>query len=256
MCAYVRLMDLSSPPRPSHAIVTYIHTRGEETAGSSMNLRHLEFGGAVSAVLKSEDRPILPVKFSNALEYSGTAELNDRLLAAFEEAMQFIDLDATANGIEEELFTKEVVMEAANRSSLLHAVYEVIAEADNYQDLGKMAERDGGFADMMAGGENENDTWCVRVRHYGDYSDEGRDAAKAKRYGAGARSMKLEQVALRALKPLLLKLGGAVSLDQPDCKIYVFDGVKGDQKVLARRVAVGPKVGLFFFSSYPVQDSA
>jgi hypothetical protein len=37
-------------------------------------------------------------------------------------------------------------------------------------------------------------------------------------------SMKLEREALEALTPMLSKFGGRVNVQNPDCKIYVFDG--------------------------------
>ena len=61
--------------------------------------------------------------------------------------------------------------------------------------------------------------------------------------------MKLEKDGLTALKDLLIKFGGKVDLENPDCKIYIFDGLQDvidgeldTRKILARRIAVGPKV--------------
>jgi len=102
--------------------------------------------------------------------------------------------------------------------------------------------------DMQSGKENQNATWCVRVRHYGEISG----TKKEKRHGERARSMASERVALKALTPLLLTFGGGVDLVNPDCKLYVFDGVRtlwgsssnnnNNNKILARRIAVGPRI--------------
>jgi hypothetical protein len=50
-----------------------------------------------------------------------------------------------------------------------------------------------------------------------EFSDGNRASTeKAKRYSARSRSMKLEEVALKVLKPLLLKFGGHFNLQNPD----------------------------------------
>jgi tRNA G10 N-methylase Trm11 len=75
-------------------------------------------------------------------------------------------------------------------------------------------------------------------------SDEADTAGKEKRYSSNARSMKLEQEGLKALTELLIKFGGKVDLLNPDCKVYIFDGFVGNKKVLARRIAVGPRTSI------------
>jgi tRNA G10 N-methylase Trm11 len=55
--------------------------------------------------------------------------------------------------------------------------------------------------------------------------------------------MKEERKALKDLTPLLSKFVGRVDLMNPDCNIYLFNGLKG-KVVLARRLAVGPPVSL------------
>jgi hypothetical protein len=136
------------------------------------------------------------------------------------------------------------VIRAAQRCSLVHALYEVIASADDINDLAPLAIQDGGFADMYRDGENGKMTWCFRARNYRDpnMSDSGRE----KRYGSRARSMALEKTGLTALKELLLLFGGKVDLLDPDCKIYIFDGLVEKDKTLARRIAAGPKVRNLF----------
>ena len=197
-------------------------------AGYSTQLRHVEFLGALSSTVPLESKH--HVAFTDALNYDANVEMSDSNIIRFNSAMQYVEL---AHDNMTESFVK-----AAQRCSLVHALYYVIAEKDTYSDFSDAAIDNGGFNDMMVGGTHQNATWCIRARHYGDRSTE----TKAKRYGARSRSMKLERDALRALKPLLVKFGGRVNLQNPDCKIYVFDGLLGKKKVLARRMAIGPQV--------------
>lgn len=193
-----------------------------------MQLRHVEFLGALSAIFSGDTER--HVVFTDALNYDATAEMPDSNIISFNSAMQYVEL---AHDGMTDSFVK-----AAQRCSLVHAIYIVIAEEDSYSDLSDAAIENEGFNDVMVGGAHQNATWCVRVRHYGDMSTE----KKAKRYGTRSRSMNLEREALKALWPLLVKFGGSVNLQSPDCKIYVFDGLLGKKKVLARHMATGPKV--------------
>lgn len=108
--------------------------------------------------------------------------------------------------------------------------------------------------DLYKGRVNEKATWCFGTRVYssskspGDSSNKGR----GKRYSSQTRSMKIERDGLRALEDLLIRFGGEVNLEDPDCKIYIFDGledkiggVRVARKLLARRIAAGPTKGLY-----------
>jgi hypothetical protein len=193
-----------------------------------MQLRHIEFLGALSSVLPLAMEGL--VVFTDALNYDATVAMPDSKIISFNSAMQFVEL---AHDDLTDSFVK-----AAQRCSLVHAIYTVVAEGDTYSFLSNAALENGGFNDIVEGGSHKNATWCLRARHYGNQSTE----KKAKRYAARSRSMKLEREALEALAPLLIKFGGSVNLQNPDCKIYVFDGLLGKKKVLARRLATGPQV--------------
>jgi hypothetical protein len=168
--------------------------------------------------------------FADALNYDAAVEMPDSKIISFNSAMQFVEL---AHDDLTDSFVK-----AAQRCSLVHAIYSIVAEADSCGGLSDVALENGSFHDVMVGGSNQNAAWCLRARHYGNQSTE----KKAKRYAARSRSMKLEREALEALTPMLSKFGGRVNLQNPDCKIYVFDGLLGTKKVLARRLATGPQV--------------
>jgi tRNA G10 N-methylase Trm11 len=148
----------------------------------------------------------------------------------YNQAMQFVTtLDEVP---------RKALVEAVERCSLVHALYEVVAEGETYADLAAMATNSQAFDDMKRGQENEDSTWCLRARHYGEISG----ATKETRYGARARSMTVEKEALGALRPILEQFGGKVQLDKPYCKIYAFDGLEGAGKLLARRMASGRRV--------------
>lgn len=216
-----------------------IHWKGEDVEGYSKQLRHFEFLGALTAVLDDHTRRPMneTVTFSNALNYDhSSVRMSEAKISSFNSAMQYIELSKDAD---EGALTTDTFVKAAERCSLVHAIYRVVAEEESYDDLADAARENGGFDDVMKGGANQNATWCMRVRHYGNERIE----EKAKRYGSSSRSMKLERKALKALKPLLLDFGGKVDLLNPDCKIYVFDGLL-EKKVLARRLATGPQTSV------------
>ena len=209
-----------------------IHWKGEGQEGYSMQFRHDEFRGALSAVL---ERPLLQnVVFTNALHYSGSAVMAPAKRERFNNAMQYVRVQDN-----DDVPSRRALAQAAERCALVHALYQVVAEGNSFAELASRAR--GGFDDMTPNGENEAATWCVRVRQYGEHAD----AKKKKRYGSRARSVTMEKQALRDLEPLLGTFGGAVNLREPDCKIYVFDGIGEDGKmVLARRVASGPQTSI------------
>ncbi|CAB9508807.1 tRNA methyltransferase 11 homolog (Saccharomyces cerevisiae) [Seminavis robusta] len=234
---------LSLPPRK-----LLIHWRGEDVEGYSFAFRHPELLGALAAVTNN---PLLeshedssPIHFCNALNYNGESELPEVKLKAFNSAMQWVTHHGKAglDGGGPWMISRNDIAVAASRCALIHTIYEVVAEGQSYSDLAVHAMENGGFEDMMTGGENQEDTWAVRVRHYGGEAD----SKKERRSGTRTRSCTMEKEALLALKPMLLKFGGGVDLKDPDCKINVFDGLDGTgsaNKVLARKMGTGlPKL--------------
>ncbi|KAL7571906.1 hypothetical protein ACA910_006543 [Epithemia clementina (nom. ined.)] len=150
---------------------------------------------------------------------------------------------------------EDCLRQATERCSLIHATYSVVAQAStSYDDLCQQALQKGALVDLQPNQVNGNATWCVRVRQYGGGINGGGRRKmiqslpqqqqqeqehqqqqqrqlqhhKKTRHGPHqTRSVSLERVALQALKPLLLTFGGSVDLQQPDCKIYVLDGIRG-----------------------------
>ena len=213
-----------------------VHWKGEGVEGYSMQFRHWEFAGALEAVAGSQLlRHIGPLEFHNALDYAGLADMPTPKLLRFNAAMQYLDMDKFAGNVPLAQFIR-----AAKRCSLVHALYLAVADGHTYDDLAAMALQNGGFDDMRPGQGNQDAKWDVRVREYSGIGTE-----KERRHGDRTRSVSSEKEALTALAPLLRTFGGGVDLKNPDCKIYVMNGMKGDRsKVLARRVAVGPRISV------------
>ena len=222
-----------------------VHWRGEGDEGYSITFRHPEFLGALSAVTNQTfetGKP--PIHFHNALKYDGEAFMHEKKLLAFNQSMQWISItddDEAFDGFDRSDLTLIKFVAAASRCSLVHTLYEVVADGVSYEELNDRALENGKFQDVLRGGENESYSWAVRVRHF------SAEAGTKSQNGGMRRSIDMEKEALLALKPMLLKFGGGVDLKKPDCKVYVFNGMKG-KKVLARKIASGPQVRNFFFN--------
>eukprot|EP00526_Cylindrotheca_closterium_P013103 CAMPEP_0113619724 /NCGR_PEP_ID=MMETSP0017_2-20120614/10025_1 /TAXON_ID=2856 /ORGANISM="Cylindrotheca closterium" /LENGTH=449 /DNA_ID=CAMNT_0000529323 /DNA_START=140 /DNA_END=1489 /DNA_ORIENTATION=- /assembly_acc=CAM_ASM_000147 len=223
-----------------------IHWRGEKDVGYSKPFRQLEFASALLAELEVPTEGESMLQFQNALNYSGNAKMADVNIEHFNEAMQFVTLNEEGCSKEDIQVPRDAIISTVERSALVHACYEVIAASENIEELAELAIQDGGFEDMYKGAANEKATWCFRARNYGDIPVTTTEivVGKEKRYSSSARSMKLEKEGLKALTELLLKFGGKVDLLNPDCKVYIFDGLEGGTKILARRIAVGPRTSI------------
>lgn len=227
--------------------------------GYSLQFRQLEFVGALAAITNTPAHTIESrLSFENAMsmednnndDSNRSEEHTKRMLPktkldAFNEATQYIVLNNTVNDKEHAdtlqssfhstrpnvVITNDILCQAVQRCSLVHALYRVIAfVADgSYNDLNKaaMAAKEPPFA--------KNESWRLRVRHF----------QQQIRYGARARSMQRERTALQALDPFLATLGGKVRLDNPDWSIYIFDSLRStNDKLLTKRIARGPRVSV------------
>jgi hypothetical protein len=243
-----------------------IHWRGEKDPGYSKPFRQLEFESALaaeldllsldtssSAIVKDETSPRrVPVNFVNALNYTGDEFMLDMNVEHFNEAMQFVSF-----GDDSITVSRDDVIRTVQRCSLVSGLFEIVASSDNLDDLAPRAIENGGFSDLFKGASNEKATWCFRARSYGarlyDADDKVQDVnsskkGRTKRYSSRTRSMKIEKDGLKALTSLLIQFGGKVDLENPDEKIYIFDGLEDEtsdddcSKILARRIASGPQV--------------
>eukprot|EP00978_Attheya_sp_CCMP212_P025840 scaffold83967_cov58-Attheya_sp.AAC.2 len=216
-----------------------IHWRGEGVVeGYTIQFRKLELQSALSAVSPDLEGKMEDLEFTNALSY----DFDDRdvhpekELLLYESGLQFMTGSST------QLISSQVLTQAATRCSLIRAVYEIVCEADTYKELSEQAVEKGTLADVMVGGVNQNDTWCVRLRQFGSASA---DSPSAVRYGKSKRSpLRLEREAISLMDPLFSRMGGRVKLEDPDCKLNIFEGLIGKQKILARTIASGIKTSV------------
>mmetsp|Transcript_1780 Transcript_1780/g.4208 ORF Transcript_1780/g.4208 Transcript_1780/m.4208 type:complete len:534 (-) Transcript_1780:1640-3241(-) len=204
--------------------------RGEGTAGYSLQFRHLELSNAIAAVHELDSAPEL--HFNGMLEYDGKRQLSERELGLFGGATEFV---CTDDGIP---VSADWIVNATRRCSLIRECYEVIAMADTYEELAAAALESGVLKDVLKGGMNEDATWRVRLRQYGSTSTND----KGRRYGKNVRSpLRAEKRAIQSMAALFSQFAGRVRLKDPDCSLFLFEGTKEGNIVLARLIAKGPK---------------
>lgn len=164
----------------------------------------------------------------------------------------------------------EIFAFTIQRCSLIRTAFQIISEGTSHEELAMKALEYGSFEDIMEGGVNEDATWSIRLRRYGpmeeDEMDDGKTSSKKKkankrhaRYGKNVRSpLRDERKAIMSMKDLVNLFRGKVDLANPECRIYLLEGLKqnavapsddaGDTvkstMLLARVVAQGPKVCL------------
>ena len=205
--------------------------RGESAAGYSFQFRHQELSNSIAAAFGLGDAPTL--RYNGMLKYDGERELSERELKGIEGAMEFI---SNADGSP---ISTEWLIQATERSSLIRECYEVVAKADTYDELARLALESGALDDFLSGGENQDATWRLRLRQYGSTSTND----KGRRYGKNARSpIRAEKQAIQAMTDLFIRFKGQVDLINPDCSLYAFQGTKEGKTVLARTIAKGPKI--------------
>jgi len=221
----------SSAPLSSDSREKIVLWRGESAAGYSFQFRHQELSNSIAAAVGLSDAPQL--NYDGMLKYDGERELSERELKGIEGAMQFV---ANADGTP---ISKDWLVKATERSSLIRECYEVIAKASTYEELAELALESGALDDVLSGGENEDATWRVRLRQYGSTSTND----KGRRYGKNVRSpIRAEKRAILSMAELFIRFKGKVDLIDPDCGLYLFEGAKEGQIVLARTIAKGPKI--------------
>ena len=168
----------------------------------------------------------------------------------------------------------EVFTSTIQRCSLIRTAFKLVAAGENYEQLAKKALHNKSFNDIMKEGVNENATWSIRLRRYGpmqmveNNSVEKRSKRQA-RYGKNVRSpLRDERKAILSMAELIQLFHGRVDLTNPECRIYLLEGLKrcdvisGDEsnvrsskqddngigmntKLLARVVAKGPKTSIY-----------
>lgn len=57
-----------------------------------------------------------------------------------------------------------LLTKATKRSAHVRSTFNIVSEADTFEELAKIALQSNNFADMEEGGINNFASWCVRVR--------------------------------------------------------------------------------------------
>lgn len=196
----------------------------------------MELQGALEAVT---GRVFDKLQFVNALDNKDEDYSFDR--EKYNQALQYLVLD------NESSISLEELQAAGARAALVSGIFQIqaavqVTDSNNgagtgsrYDALCEAALQDPSLFNEMT--QSSSASWCLRVRKYDNLH-----------FGPKrSRSMQHEQQALLALEPLLRKFKGPVDLKDPDCKLYVLDGLlpvhqKSPQLVLAREIVLGPKL--------------
>jgi tRNA G10 N-methylase Trm11 len=142
---------------------------------------------------------------------------------------------------EKEHFSNKDLIKTVERCSLIRSVYEIIAEGETFEDLAANALASGHLRDMMANGTNADASWRVSLRQYGAYAK----TEKQKQYGKKMRSpLESERKAIMSMGDMFAEFTGPVDLKNADVNLFLFEGLAGRGKILARVLAVGAKVSM------------
>ena len=280
------------PPHVTHARNSWIvQWRGENDEGYSASLRELEFENAFKAEIKDvlridpdhfecgEDMDSclqgLRFQYQDALTYAGPVYHPDTVngsdesdasgepipasqVAVFERAMQYVmvDLPPSLDAVLDSSRLQSIFVDTVRRCSLVRTSFEIVSEADSYKQLAANALENKGCDDLMEAGVNKNSTWSIRLRRYASVNPTNKQA----RYGKNVRSpLRDERKAIAEMADLVQLFRGKVDLAEPQCKIYLLEGLKenklcGDDRgddggdegskrlILTRVLAQGPKV--------------
>ena len=218
--------------------VCMIH-RGEGTKGYSLQFRHLEFTNALATTSRETQVSV---------DNNNTASIKTDDIT-FEDATPTVDEFDDLYGAMQYVYTKnnkggqrdiweDQFAQATKRSSLVRETYNVIAVGDTYRELAKNAliGNDKVISEMIhPRNHTKAPSWCVRLRQYAT-----NDNHKNARFGISKRSsMKKEKEALKELKPLFEQFHGPVKLRDPECALYIFEGLNHANKVLVRKLDSG-----------------
>lgn len=179
-------------------------------------------------------------------------------VAAYESGMQYLKVNFPHT--DDDAYTtdalNQILQYTIQRCSLVRNGFLLVASGNSYEELAVKALDYGSFNDIMEGGSNQDATWSIRLRRYGpgdeSASEDGKKrSTKQARYGKNVRSpLTDERNAIFAMKDMVELFHGRVNLSNPDCKIYLFDGLKSaaaddSTKCLARAIGKGPKVSIY-----------
>ncbi|KAL7512183.1 hypothetical protein ACHAXN_010355 [Cyclotella atomus] len=258
---------LISRSTSSFAYAKYlIYWRGEHKEGYSESFRQWEFLGALSATIATihrvdatETYHILErrVSFVNAFAFDPTKrsglDLRQAVLQAgiYNTALQYMSLH---DSIElRSILTPEVMAIATKRCALIHTLYQVLSVGMSYSELIDQSLKSRAFGDTIRSNQTNNRSWALYRHEYSFVND-----YNSPRFGKNkTRSESKERAAILALAPLVKDFGGNVNLKNPDCPIYLLEGLRDDisvdneelYKILCIKLSSGAKQSIMAPSS-------
>jgi len=232
-------LKLSSQPQVSSGekqLETLINWRGEKEHGNSIQLRHKEFTSALASVLEDDSKDAVEpeVVFTSALssDFEMASDMSDYEKYAYENAVQYIN-SCSSSDIN---IGNTDLIRAVRRSALVRSLFEIVAEGETYPELAKKALDSKNLNDMMMHGSKSHESWRVSMRQYGGEAK----VEKQKQYGKKMRSpMQEELKAINQMEELFIEFTGPVDLKNPDISLYLFEGLEGRNKILARLLTRG-----------------
>ncbi|KAL7535387.1 hypothetical protein ACHAXR_006450 [Thalassiosira sp. AJA248-18] len=210
-------------------------------------------------------------------EYEGCEAIPLAQVGVYESAMQYTTISLptpvtdeimsnTDLTIIDQSTLSEIFQTTIQRCSLIRTAFQIVSEGESYEDLAMKALDNHSFEDIMEGGVNADATWSIRLRRYGPMEEEDvktHDTKKSKRqqarYGKNVRSpLRDERKAIISMAELVDLFRGKVDLANPECRIYLLEGLKprcdvillngqsdsdgnNSKILLARVIAQGPK---------------
>lgn len=153
----------------------------------------------------------------------------------YNNALQYLDIKCDAG------LTTESIKRATERCSLIHSTYILLAQSSSYAKLVDKSLRSKTFKDMIQS-YGAVSTWRLR-RHESSFAVDDDNPRFGK---SGTRSVLKERAALAQLEPLFAQLRGRVDLQNPECDIYLLEGLSSTTetsstliKILTRRLVEG-----------------
>ena len=188
--------------------------------------------------------------FVNAFTFDPTKrtglDMGPSLLQAgiYNNALQFLSVNKD-NELDSVL-TPEILTDATKRCALIHNVYQLVAGGVSYSELVDKALKSIVFDDLKS--TQYRKSWALYREEYSFVKDHN-----CPRFGKGkTRSERKERTAIEALNPLVKDFAGKVNLKNPDCPIYLLEGLRDDisvdlrelYKILCVKLASGAKYSI------------
>mmetsp|Transcript_25761 Transcript_25761/g.53815 ORF Transcript_25761/g.53815 Transcript_25761/m.53815 type:complete len:556 (-) Transcript_25761:190-1857(-) len=225
-----------------------IHWRGEHKEKYSGSFRHWEFLSSLSATIADSSGMCASVvfnhlndraMFTNAFTYN--PRRNGQQLPAsvslcqvemYNQALQYVNFTTDSSGTNSSRICNEItsenILSATARCSLIHATFLVLADGTSYPELVERSLLSRIIEDTMQeyGAKATTKTWRVR-RHEFSFVDDDNNPRFGKE---STRSVTKERGVLPHLEPILTQFGGKVDLKDPDCDIYLFEGLSDNEE--------------------------